>query len=281
MVYRTWGKRCVWCKRPITYRSLEIDHLVPKSLAGGELNRALADYGLPASFDIYALPNLVPSCRPCNGSKGDRPVRGAPIVVAVLDKAQQRAPEIRGCAAKFNRSSALDEVTALLHAIQPTADEMKSLNELVEVGRRSHLAFTCYEPDPPKLKRSKNRLGYNGFSDKRQMLMMLESWVTSNNDLTLDVVQDTFDGGDTPPQNVWLTSVNFLAYAEEIGDFLANVTFNVDYLFVTEDSSGPADAEHDVDLWITLDPTKQSVVDVVPDNLNTLHLCDGYLTSSS
>ena len=51
------------------YSSFEVDHLVPKSLTGDKLDQALADYGLPVSFDIYALPNLVPSCRPCNGSR--------------------------------------------------------------------------------------------------------------------------------------------------------------------------------------------------------------------
>jgi hypothetical protein len=51
MLYRTWGKCCVWCKRPIMYASFEVDHLVPKSLTGGKLARALGDYGVLASFD--------------------------------------------------------------------------------------------------------------------------------------------------------------------------------------------------------------------------------------
>ncbi|MGH3832561.1 MAG: hypothetical protein ACRDRS_19320 [Pseudonocardiaceae bacterium] len=144
------------------YTSFEVDHLVPKSLIGEELDRALADYGLPASFDIYALPNLAPSCRPCNGSKGNRPVRGAPVVVAVLDKARQRALKIEKRVAKFDRSVALKELTALVETIQPTADEMKLLNELVAPGERLHPGACYHEPVPPKLKRSKNKLGYDG-----------------------------------------------------------------------------------------------------------------------
>lgn len=31
-----------------------------------------------------------------------------------------------------------------------------------------------------------------------------------------------------------------------------------------------AHGEHNVDLWITLDPTRRNVVDVVVDTLNTL-----------
>jgi hypothetical protein len=184
-----------------------------------------------------------------------------------LDKAQERAPQIAELAAQFNRSRALDEATALLAAIQPTTDEMKPLNKLVRVDGRLPLAVTCHEPDPPKLKRSKNKLGYNGQSDKRQMFLMLERWIADHKKHALEVVQDTFDGGDTPPQKVWLTKVNSLAYSKEMGDFLANVKFDVSYLYVTEDYSDLAEAEHDMNLWITLDHAKRTVVDVVADIL--------------
>jgi hypothetical protein len=186
-----------------------------------------------------------------------------------LDKARQRAPKIEKRVAKFNRSHTLNEIAALLETIQPTADEMKRFNELVVPGRGLDPGANYCEPEPPKLKRSKNKLSYGGFADDQQMLRMLEEWVVGHRGAALQVVEDTFDGGDTPPKSVWPTSVNFLAYAKEIGDFLADVTFSVEYLFITEDFSGMAEGEHDVDLWITLDPTRRNVVDVVVDSLNT------------
>jgi hypothetical protein len=200
--------------------------------------------------------------------------------VAVLDKARQRAPKIEKRVAKFDRSLALNELAALFETIQPTADEMKRFNELVVPGRDLHPGANYYEPELPKLKRSKNKLRYGGFADDQQMLMMLEEWVVGHKGDALQVVEDTFGGGDTPPKRVWPTSVNFLAYAKEIGDFLSNVTFNVDYLFIAEDVSDMAEGEHNVDLWITLDPTKRNVVDVVVDSLNTLDACNGYEITS-
>jgi hypothetical protein len=155
----------------------------------------------------------------------------------------------------------------LLAAIHPTTDELKPLNKLARADDCLRLAGSCYEPDPPLLKRSKNKLRYNGQSDKRQMFLMLESWIANYKKHALDAVQDTFDGGDTPPQKVWLIKVNCLAYAKEVGDFLANVKFNVSYLYVTEDYSDLAEAEHDVNLWITLDHAKRTIVDVVTDML--------------
>ncbi len=187
--------------------------------------------------------------------------------MAVLDKAKERAPEIAKLAAEFNRSLALDQVTVLLEEIQPTFHEMKSLKKLASVDKHPPLVADCYEYDPPKLKRSKHKLRYNGQSDKQQMLEMLENWSVNHNKHTLEVVQDTFDGGDTPPQKIWLTKVSSLAYAKELGDFLANVEFNVSYLYVTEDYTDLAEADHSMNLWITLDHAKRTIVDVVADTL--------------
>ena len=168
----------------------------------------------------------------------------------------------------------------MLEAIRPTAEEMSSLNDLVEPGPRLDLPIYCYEPaPPPALKRSKNKLGYNGFSDKQQMFMMLERWVASEKEDALQIVEDTFDGGDTPPQRIWLSRVNFLAYAKELGDFLAKVTFLVEYLYIKEDYSAEAQGEHDIDLWITLDSPRRNVAGVVVDDLNTLDTCNGYRLS--
>ena len=76
-LYREWGKRCIWCKRPISFDMFEVEHLVPKSLQGADLEQTLKEYGLPPTFDVHGLPNLACSCRSCNSFKGNRPVRGA------------------------------------------------------------------------------------------------------------------------------------------------------------------------------------------------------------
>lgn len=198
--------------------------------------------------------------------KGNRLVRAALLVVAVLDKAQERASKIAKRVTKFNRSGALDEIAALFEAIQPTADEMKPLNKFVAPGLHVRPVFCYHDPDLPKLKRSKHKLNYDGLADNEQMLMILEEWAISHDQDALQVVENTFDGDDIRAKRVWPTSVNFLAYAKQLGDFLANVTFHVDYLFIAEDYSDMAETAHNVDLWITLDPTKRNVVDVVMDN---------------
>lgn len=275
-LYEAWGKRCAWGKEPIQCNAFEVDHVIPKSLSGQALDRVLADYGLSASFDLYALQNLVPSCRICNAAKGRRPMPSAPILLDVLAKARERVPWIRRRVEELEGDRAMSEVLTILQGARLTPSQLKSILERVEDTERKYFAAIFHEPLPPKLKRSKNRLGYDGLSDKQQMLVLLESWVRSNDHQALDVVQEAFDGGDTPPQHVWPIYVNFLAYAKEMGDFLASVTFNVDYLYITDDYSGGANTDHKIDLWITLDRTGRKIVDVVVDHFDTLDACDGY-----
>lgn len=54
----SWGAPdvlCVWCKRPLTFESMTLEHLVPKSKGGTD-----------------NLDNLAPACRKCNSSRGNR-----------------------------------------------------------------------------------------------------------------------------------------------------------------------------------------------------------------
>lgn len=56
----SWGGKhaaveCVWCRRPLTFATMTLEHLVPKSRGGTD-----------------RLDNLAPACRPCNWSRGNK-----------------------------------------------------------------------------------------------------------------------------------------------------------------------------------------------------------------
>lgn len=93
--YVLGGDRCVWCGKPIAFSQMELDHLIPKSLEGEKLSEVLRLHGIPDGYDLDSLENLVPSCRQCNGGKGDRPPPDRPIITMMLQAAEIRAPDIR------------------------------------------------------------------------------------------------------------------------------------------------------------------------------------------
>jgi hypothetical protein len=326
MLYAEYGKRCVWCREPVVFRELEVDHLVPRSLTGPELAEALARYGLPSQFDVFGLENLVPSCGSCNRTKGGAPISDAPIIRVMLDDARKKALTISQKADSFNRSRKLHEAIAVIKAIHtgPTAEEQNILVQLADflsagwpstdyverssgtsgagiavVGVSSRLLRPFFPwfvrwplilsarqlpswyrnwhdwhgPGPTTLKPSRDNLAYDGRTDEEQMLQLLKEWEVTDSREAVAVFAQTFDAGDTPVQGVTPTSVNFLAYSQELNDFLAEVTFDVDYLVDVDVGKAEAHPRHLCDLWIKLDTTKRSVVDVVVDNLNTVETC--------
>lgn len=52
-VVKARGSQCFYCKEPLEYEQVTIDHVIPRSRGGSG-----------------RMENLVPCCRPCNVSKG-------------------------------------------------------------------------------------------------------------------------------------------------------------------------------------------------------------------
>jgi hypothetical protein len=97
-IFTVWPNKCVWCHLPLTFKEMEVDHLIPKSLTGDALVEALEYQALPSTYDLEAEENLAPSCGPCNGNKGKRIPPLTPGVSLLLADAAKRADEIRSSA---------------------------------------------------------------------------------------------------------------------------------------------------------------------------------------
>jgi 5-methylcytosine-specific restriction endonuclease McrA len=73
-IWQAHGKRCVYCGEQIPFKELEIDHVIPESLAGNptDLDRVITELGLPPDFQLTSLLNLVPAHERCNSIKRSR-----------------------------------------------------------------------------------------------------------------------------------------------------------------------------------------------------------------
>jgi hypothetical protein len=92
-VYMAHGEKCYLCTEPINLKTMQVDHVVPESLEGTtKLAEALSLLGLPPTFDLQSFENWLPSCGPCNNLKSNQVFKPAPIVLALLQKAAERAP---------------------------------------------------------------------------------------------------------------------------------------------------------------------------------------------
>ena len=58
LVWQTYPPACCHCSKPLTFDTMTVEHLLPRSRGGSE-----------------AIENLRPACGPCNFGRGNRPMR--------------------------------------------------------------------------------------------------------------------------------------------------------------------------------------------------------------
>ncbi|MFB9739318.1 HNH endonuclease [Streptomyces thermocoprophilus] len=135
-LFTYWGEQCAWCGRPLFYNEYEVEHVLPKHLLSDAAERArvLAHHGLPADFDLLGIANLVPSCGPCNRTKGRRPPLHAPSITLLLDTARQRTPFIEESAARFLSRNRLDKALAVVEAVVGAGDLDTAVRERLEAA---------------------------------------------------------------------------------------------------------------------------------------------------
>jgi len=65
-------KLCVYCGEPIAFTDLDIEHIIPETRAQNaeEWAATKAEYGLPDTFDINSLANLVPAITTLQSQQG-------------------------------------------------------------------------------------------------------------------------------------------------------------------------------------------------------------------
>ena len=90
------------CRKPLDLATMEVDHVVPKTLLEKptQLGTILADFELPADFDLQSFANWLPACGPCNNLKRSRVFESTPLIQLVLQNAQEKAPKAARLAAE-------------------------------------------------------------------------------------------------------------------------------------------------------------------------------------
>lgn len=106
-LFEAWENGCYWCKKPVDFTIIEIDHIIPKSIDGDSLRQTVHNYGLNPNYDLNAVYNLAPICRPCNGKgeKGQLLLAEAPVILTRLRKAEKLSEAIAAKVLKMRISS--------------------------------------------------------------------------------------------------------------------------------------------------------------------------------
>jgi hypothetical protein len=70
-VWRAWKGSCFWCREPVLFRDIHIDHVIPLDAVNevGAPDTIRRLYGLSADFDFDCFENWVPTHAGCNQRK--------------------------------------------------------------------------------------------------------------------------------------------------------------------------------------------------------------------
>lgn len=76
-IWATHGQRCWLCTAPLLFEQVTIDHFFPKWLMEDDEEKAkiLAEYSIPADFNIDDFENWLPAHAACNSAKGKKAPR--------------------------------------------------------------------------------------------------------------------------------------------------------------------------------------------------------------
>ncbi len=119
-LWRAYDSCCFYCRTPITFVELEIDHLIPESLSHDpdSLRDLLARLDAPQEFDLNCLENLVPTHANCNRRKS-RLVFSEPSTRYYRELARARVPQVRRLLERLSIQAANEKLLiALAHRIE-------------------------------------------------------------------------------------------------------------------------------------------------------------------
>jgi 5-methylcytosine-specific restriction endonuclease McrA len=144
-LWRANGKKCFYCLEPVSFRDLEIDHLVPESIAKDRLAELVGELGLRADFDVQSESNLVPTHGNCNSRKADT-IFGAHNLRYYLEIWQKRQSGVIAEIDKLNREASNEKLLIELSK-KVDANEL-SVNEIVLFLKRAVSAGRIKSHEP-------------------------------------------------------------------------------------------------------------------------------------
>mgnify|MGYP006164910619 CR=1 FL=1 len=166
-VFSTHGAKCYMCCEPVNLQTMHVDHIIPESLQNDQarLEDARRDFKLPEEFDLNSYENWLPSCGPCNISKGSKVFRITPLVQMQVDKAGIKANKAREFAKKTVVNATL---VKCINTICRASEDTKLTHEHIEL-----LINSMREHNPTLFLGAIDSSGATGGSDKGFMGLMI------------------------------------------------------------------------------------------------------------
>ncbi|RDJ13293.1 HNH endonuclease [Rhizobium phaseoli] len=142
-VWIVHGEKCYLDGHPIDLQSMQVDHIIPESLAEEpeRLTQVLHDFGLPSDFDLNSYENWMPACGTHNNFKRAKVFTPTPLIQMYLEKAAEKAEKAREIEQQSISKTALAKASNLVMREAEalgisTEDFVAFLNQLIDARER-------------------------------------------------------------------------------------------------------------------------------------------------
>lgn len=134
-VFTVHGPRCYLNNCLIDMQSMEIDHVIPESLASdrSRFEQVIAALGLPVDFDVNSYENWLPSCRRCNSQKSSLIFEPSLLLQRHLQVAAAKAEKAREVEREAVTRQALSRaINTICRAVEGQTISKETLEPLIE-----------------------------------------------------------------------------------------------------------------------------------------------------
>jgi|GEM_PF-5719101 len=179
-------ERCFYCKRPLAFMVMEIDHLLPEALLKNkqELKAIITRLGQPDDFNILGFENLVPSCEPCNKEKSSLLLADGAVSIQ-LAKVKNCIPKIEALLEKRAQERSLDNTLRhIVRSLEAGKFTQEELTYELEILRRFPDGFRGSSPDAPPV--SPDTAKFNMFISEESRILWSETALMQIQKLDLD-----------------------------------------------------------------------------------------------
>lgn len=160
-VWIVHGEKCYLDGHPIDLQSMQVDHIIPESLAEEpeRLAQVLHDFGLPPGFDLNSYENWMPACGTHNNQKRAKVFNPTPLIQMYLARAAEKAGKAREVEHQSISRVAFAKATNVVmreaEALGISTEEFVAfLDQLIQA--RVKEKGISYLPAPPPTERSQN-----------------------------------------------------------------------------------------------------------------------------
>jgi tetratricopeptide (TPR) repeat protein len=152
-IWKAHGERCFYCREPLRFNSLYIDHILPECLLAKpeKLESIIREFGLDEyeidgldEFRINSYYNWVPACRSCNLDKRDSiPEKSAAF--HFLGRAKRKYLKIQEVEQRLKKADSLGKLISILRICLENGsinyDKISRLPLLADIPNKDRLIF--------------------------------------------------------------------------------------------------------------------------------------------